>query len=126
MVGTICLYKITGQSAGNFHMYEKEKISIFDQNTNNKYHNLPKISDHIPNNKENLSSSKAAKFFTGLVESSGRFTEDKLHITFKVEEISLAYSVKKYIGYGKVFKVKDKNKNTINFEYTCEKSEGLF
>jgi len=66
-LGIICLY--IGQSAGNFNF--SIIASANTKNTNNKYLNLTKISEHVPNHKSNLTDNEFGYFLAGLIEGDG-------------------------------------------------------
>lgn len=53
----------------------------------------------------------------GLIEGDGWFGKKELHIIFSEDDISLAYLIKKRIGYGNVYKIK--NKKAVR--YICKK-----
>ena len=44
----------------------------------------------------------------GLIEGDGWFAKKALHIIFAYNDITLAYYIKKRIGYGNVYKIKNK------------------
>lgn len=124
-LGTIWVFK-HGQSAGNFVDYRKvrfiSKATALQKpkNTYNKYESLPKISVHVPH-KYNLSESSFGYFMAGLIEGDGWFGYKVLHIVFSEEDTSLAYYIKKRIGYGNVYKIK--NKKAVR--YVCKHQKGL-
>jgi len=60
---------IKGQSAGNFSF--STEASAVTKNTYNKYLNLPKISEHVPNHKSNLTDEEFGYFLAGLIEGDG-------------------------------------------------------
>lgn len=122
MLGTIYLY-YTGQSAGNFNF--STKATAVARNTYNKYFNLPKnkvkISEHVPNPKSDLSDDEFGHFLAGLIEGDGLFGKKQLHIIFSEYDTSLAYFIKKRIGYGNVYKIKEKK----TVRYICKNLTGL-
>ena len=120
-LGTIYLfYYLTGQSAGNF--FFSTKATAVARNTYNKYLNLPKISVHVPKPNSDLSDDEFGHFLAGLIEGDGWFGKKQLHIIFSEDDTSLAYLIKKRIGYGNVYKIK--NKKTV--KYICKHQKGLF
>lgn len=108
------------QSAGNFSF--SRKVSTITKNTYNSYSNLPKISEHRPNHNSNLNDNQFGYFLAGLIEGDGWFGKKELHIIFFEKDISLAYFIKKRIGYGNVYKIK--NKKAVR--YICNNFKGLF
>lgn len=118
MLGTIYLY-LSGQSAENFKFCTN--ATAVTKNTYNKYINLPLISEHIPKHKSNLKDNELGYFLTGLIEGDGWFGKKELHILFSENDVSLAYYIKKRIGYGNVYKIKNK-KAVI---YICKNTKGL-
>ncbi len=124
-------FNFTGQSAGNFSFAKSTDISI---NTYNKHINLPKISEHVSKHKTNLTDQEFGYFLTGLIEGKGCFDENELHINFSKKDASLAYFIKKKIGYGTVKTIKHKAKMEISksgqdsltyLRYICNNTNGL-
>ena len=120
-LGTIYLlyYYLTGQSAGNFSFNTKATAVV--KNTYNKYTNLPTISEHVPKHKSDFSDNEFGHFLAGLIEGNGLFDKKQLHIIFSEDDTSLAYLIKKRIGYGNVYKIK--NKKAVR--YICKHKKGL-
>lgn len=120
-LGTICLlqYNLTGQSAGNFNFSCKATGNAM--NIYNKYINLPTISEHVPKHKSDLTDKEFGHFLAGLIEGNGWFSKKELHIIFSEDDISLVYLIKKRIGYGNVYKIKD----TKSVKYICKNLKGL-
>jgi hypothetical protein len=112
--------KISEQSAGNFSISTKASAST--KNIYNRYNSLPKISEHVPKHNSNLTDSDFGYFLAGLIEGDGWFGFNQLHIIFSERDISLAYLIKKRIGYGNVYKIKDKKA----VRYICKNKNGLF
>lgn len=94
----------SGQSAGNFT--QSTKASASTKNTNTNYKNLALISEHVPSHKSHLSDTEFGYFLAGLIEGDGWFGVKELHININQKDISLAYLIKKQIGYGKVYNIK--------------------
>ena len=118
-IGTIYLLFFQGQSAGNLGF--STKVMTATKNTYNKYTDLPLISEHVPTPKNNLTEEEYGYFLAGLIEGDGWFGKKELHIIFSENDTSLAYRIKKYIGYGNVYKIKDKKA----VRYICKHREGL-
>ena len=60
-------------------------------------------------------------FLAGLIEGDGWFGYKQLHIIFAEEDTPLAYHIKKHVGYGNVYKIKDKKA----VRYICNNRNGL-
>jgi hypothetical protein len=115
-LGTIYLFK--RQSAGNLCF--STKATAVTKNTYNSYKKLAPISEHVPN-KEHLTENEFGYFLAGLIEGDGWFGNKQLHIMFAEEDTSLAYYIKKRVGYGNVYKIKDKKA----VRYICKNKTGL-
>lgn len=113
------IYFLKGQSAGNFG-FSKIATAVA-KNTYNKHTSLPKISEHVTKPKKNLHDDELGYFLAGLIEGDGWFGKRELHIIFAESDISLAYYIKKRIGYGNVYKIKDKKA----VRYICKNKIGL-
>jgi hypothetical protein len=120
-LGKIYLNKknLPGQSAGNFSI--STKATARTKNTYNSYSSLPKISEHVPKHNSNLTDQEFGYFLAGLIEGDGWFGFNQLDIIFSDRDVSLAYLIKKRIGYGNVYKIKDKKA----FRYICKNKTGL-
>ena len=111
--------KLPGQSAGNFGFSTKATAST--KNTYNSYTKLSLISEHVPKHKSNLTDIEFGYFLAGLIEGDGWFGKKQLFIIFAENDISLAYYVKKRVGHGNVYKIKDKKA----VRYICKSAAGL-
>lgn len=118
MLGIIYLFK--RQSAGNFGF--STKATAVTKNTYTNYKNLPLISEHVPNHKNNLTDNEFGWFLAGLIEGDGWFGHKELHILFAENDVSLAYYIKKRVGHGNIYKIK--NKKAVR--YICKNTTGLF
>lgn len=107
------------KSAGNFSISTKAMAST--TNTYNNYNSLPKISEHIPLHNSNLNDEDLGYFLAGLIEGDGWFGNNEIHIIFSERDISLAYLIKKRIGYGNIYKRKD----TKDVRYICKHKTGM-
>ena len=110
---TIYLY-FTRQSAGNF--WFRMAKAVFK----NTFNGLPEISKHV-SIRNNLKDEQFGYFLTGLIEGDGWFAKKQLHILFSENDTSLAYYIKKRIGYGNIYKIKDKK----TVKYVCNNEQGL-
>ena len=115
-LGTIYLFK--RQSAGNLCL--STKATAVTKNTYNSYIKLPSISEHVPNRKY-LTEDEFGYFLAGLIEGEGWFGYKQLSILFAEQDTSLAYYIKKRVGYGNVYKIKDKKA----VRYICKNKAGL-
>lgn len=120
-LGTIYLFKyyLPGQSARNFGI--STIATAVTKNTYNNYTNLPLISEHVPKHKSNLTDKELGYFLAGLIEGDGWFGKKELHIIFAESDVSLAYFIKKRIGHGNIYKIKDKKA----VRYICKNAKGL-
>lgn len=118
MLGTIYTVK-PEQSVGNFGF--STIATAVTKNTYTKYTALPKISNHVPLRKSDLTNEEFGQFLAGLIEGDGWFGLKELHIIFSESDTTLAYFIKKRIGYGNVYKIKDKKA----VRYICKHKEGL-
>ena len=111
--------KLPGQSAGNFGFSTKATAST--NNTYNSYTKLSLISQHVPKHKSNLTDTEFGYFLAGLIEGDGWFGKKQLFILFAGNNISLAYYIKKRVGHGNVYKIR--NKKAVR--YICKSTAGL-
>ena len=112
-------YNLPEQSAGNLSF--STKATAITKNTSNSYINLPLISEHVPNHKSKFTNTELGYFLAGLIEGNGWFSEKELHLIFTENDITLAYFIKKQIGYGNVYKIAT-NKSV---KYICTNQKGL-
>ena len=117
MLGIIYLFK--RQSAGNFGF--STKATSFTKNTSTNYKKLPFISEHVGKHKSHLTDDEFGWFIAGLIEGDGWFGHKELHIIFAEPDVSLAYYIKKRVGYGNIYKIKDKKA----VRYVCKNTTGL-
>jgi hypothetical protein len=89
------------------------------------------ISEHVSSHKTHLNDLDFGYFLAGLIEADGYFGDKTIHIVFCLEDTSLAYLIKKRIGYGNVYKIKNKNalpgeiSRSPRVRYVCRHSKGL-
>lgn len=119
IISLLFFFKDIGQSAGNFGF--STKATAVTKNTYNKFNYLPLISVHVSDHKTDITDNEFAYFLAGLIEGDGWFGYNQLHIIFADEDTSLAYYIKKRIGYGNVYKIKDKRA----VRYICKNIKGL-
>jgi|GEM_PF-3243155 hypothetical protein len=115
-LGTIYLFKRL--SAGNLSF--STKATAATKNTYTSYKNLLPISEHVPN-RNHLTDNEFGYFLAGLIEGDGWFGYKQLYIIFAEKDTSLAYYIKKRVGHGNVYKIKDKKA----VRYICKNKPGL-
>lgn len=72
--------------------------------------NVKSISKHVPTHTKPINDEQFGHYLAGLIDGDGHFNLQKqLVIVFDIQSVSLAYFIKKFIGYGKIKKIKDKN-----------------
>jgi hypothetical protein len=72
--------------------------------------NKNKISIHVPTHLKPINDTYFGHYLAGLIDGDGHFSSAKqLVIVFNIQDVSLAYYIKKRIGYGIVRKIKNKN-----------------
>lgn len=94
--------------------------SLKIKNIYTPHNQLPLVSDHVRPHSP-LTDDEFGHFLAGLIEGGGWFGYLTLIIVFSIEDTSLAFFIKKRIGYGNVYKIKDKNA----VRYICRHSAGL-
>jgi len=82
---------------------------------------IQEISVHVPRHRKPESDNEFGHYLAGLIDGKGFFSKNKAHIKFNSLDASLAYYIKKRIGYGSVTKVKSKD----TYLFTITKREGL-
>jgi len=83
--------------------------------------NIKLISNHVPTHIKPLTDENFSHYLAGLIDGDGSFVKRSLVIAFNALDASLAYYIKRRLGYGSVKKVK--SKNAVLFILT--KREGL-
>ena len=100
------------KSAGNNIIYIKNigtSETLCNEITVNTEEIKP-VSDHVPIHLKPVNEQSFAHYLGGLIDGEGHFTsKQQLIIAFNSLDASLAYYIKKIIGYGSVQKVKNKN-----------------
>jgi len=95
-------------SAGNF-ILKKETSETKRNNIEFHSENIKQISVHVPKHLKLLTDEQLGHYLAGLIDSNGYFSfKQRLIIELKFMDVSLAYYIKKRLGYGQVKKVKDK------------------
>jgi hypothetical protein len=67
------------------------------------------IIDHLAKHEKPKTDEEFGYYLAGLIESDGYFGDKSFEIAFHKDDISSAYYIKKYIGYGSVLFLKNKN-----------------
>ena len=101
-------------SAGNIFniiSYNKNRTSETLRNkTVTELENVKPISVHVPKHLKPLGDERFGHYLAGLIDGKGHFNnKQELIIAFHSLDPSLAYYIKKQLGYGSVKKVKSKN-----------------
>jgi LAGLIDADG endonuclease len=89
---------------------ENEQLAGNLENLNNFTDILSKdlyISDHLTKSNKPKTEEELGYYLAGLIEGTGDFGENRLEIDFLIEDIKLAYLIKKEIGYGSILKTKN-------------------
>lgn len=110
---TVTRLKQWSKSAGNLILYNNGTSETLRNKTVINLNNVRSVSVHVPKYLRPLSYEQFGQYLAGLIDCNGNFVADgenqQLIITFKKIDISLAYYIKKRIGYGSVKKVKSKD-----------------
>lgn len=73
------------------------------------YSKIKLISIHVPTHLKPVNDNQFGHYLAGLIDGEGHFSkQQQLVIVFNSLDVSLAYSIKKQIGFGNIRKVKDK------------------
>lgn len=98
------------QSAGNTSNRNSGTSETLCNNTESYSEIVKEISEHVPKHFKPLKDEEFGHYLAGLIDGDGQFSsKQQLVIVFSSPDISLAYYVKKTLGFGQVKKVKDKN-----------------
>jgi hypothetical protein len=72
------------------------------------------MSVHVPKHLKPLDDEQFGHYLAGLIDGDGHFSsQQQLVIVFHKLDVSLAYYIKKRVGYGRVTKVTTKNANLL-------------
>jgi LAGLIDADG endonuclease len=105
------------KSAGNSFISLNELFSINKIGTSETLRseivnteNIKPISVHVPTHLKPVNDIEFGHYLAGLIDGDGHFSsKQELVIVFNSLDASLAYYIKKQIGFGSIKKVKDKN-----------------
>jgi LAGLIDADG endonuclease len=79
------------------------------------------ITNHLDDHRKPSNDFELGHWLAGLIEGEGSFGERRLEIVFHEKDISLAYSLRSLLGYGLIYKIKDKRA----FKFVIRKKAGL-
>jgi hypothetical protein len=106
----VTILKRRNQSAGNFIFLQTNLAKI--ENTSETLCNnsvIKKISVHVPTHLKPINDNEFGHYLAGLIDGNGHFSnQNQLIIVFNEQDASLAYFIKGQIGYGNIYKVKNK------------------
>ena len=114
----ITLFKEMVQTFNFFLMQHPEvlglclySVNFFDRDNSCEGEKVNIVSNHVPIHKKPVSDDEFGSYLAGLIEGDGYINKKVINITivFSQLDASLAYYIKKRIGYGVVEKIKDKN-----------------
>jgi hypothetical protein len=107
--------KHRSQSAGNFiknnncHEIFNERTSETLRYKSTQSENTPKISIHVPKHFKPKNNIEWGHYLAGLIDGDGHFSKAlQLVLVFNELDASLAYFIKSNLGYGNIYKVKNK------------------
>ncbi len=118
------------QSAGNFIIYtlfvrnltnNNLKIlikgtseTLCNETTNIKTEKIKLVPIHVPKHIRPINDEQFGHYLAGLIDGDGHFSKiSQLVIAFHYLDVSLAYYIKSYLGYGNIYKIKNKNAYTL-------------
>jgi len=93
---------------------------------------IEQISDHMKKHEKPVAEAEFGYYLAGLIEAGGYFGDQLLEILFFEKDITLAYYIKKRIGYGSVYFIKDKRavkyvlRHTAGLKYVLDLVNGKF
>jgi hypothetical protein len=104
------ILKRRNQSAGNF-IFLIEKLDKIENTSETLCNNsvIKKISVHVSTHLKPINLNEFGHYLAGLIDGDGHFSnQNQLIIVFNEQDASLAYFIKGKIGYGNIYKVKNK------------------
>ena len=97
-------------SAGNIFFIKNRTSETLRNETVVNSENVKPVSVHVPKHLKPVSEDQFGHYLAGLIDGDGYFnSKQHLVIVFHSSDVSLAYYIKKRIGFGSVKKVKHKN-----------------
>jgi Cytochrome C and Quinol oxidase polypeptide I/LAGLIDADG endonuclease len=109
---TVKKLKRGSQSAGNLEFKVNGTSETLRNETvvNTIAEQVKEISVHVPKHLKPLTNEQFGHYLAGLIDGDGHFsTKQQLVIVFHSLDVSLAYYIKKRLGFGNVRKIKNKN-----------------
>jgi hypothetical protein len=103
-IGSSSSLIIIGTSESSCKSIESKSI---ERSRNNEV--VQWISNHVPTHTKPLTDEDFGHYLAGLIDGDGWFIERGVRIVFNALDASLAYYIKRRLGYGSVSKVKSKN-----------------
>lgn len=99
------------KSAGNLiFIKDKGTSETLCNETVVNLENVKPVSLHVPKHLKPVTEDRFGHYLAGLIDGDGHFSsKQQLVIVFHSLDVSLAYYIKKRLGFGSVKKVKDKN-----------------
>jgi hypothetical protein len=98
------------KSAGNKYHIKFGTSETLSNETVVKLEDVKSISLHVPKHLKPVNSDQFGHYLAGLIDGDGHFSsKQQLVIVFHSLDVSLAYYIKKRLGFGSVKKIKDKN-----------------
>jgi len=109
---TVKIFKQWSISAGNIYTYVYGTSETLRNETvmNKNKENVKSVSVHVSKHLKPLNDNQFGYYLAGLIDGDGHFSsKQQLVFVFHSSDVSLAYYIKKQIGFGNVKKVKNKN-----------------
>ena len=106
----VTILKRRNQSAGNF-IFLTENLEKIENTSETLCNNSvkKKISVHVPTHLKPINENEFGHYLAGLIDGDGHFSnQNQLIIVFNEQDASLAYFIKGKLGYGNIYKVKNK------------------
>lgn len=100
------------KSAGNLLFRSETSETLRNETVHDTYkkETINFLSVHVPKHSKPINDNQFGHYLAGLIDGDGHFSsEQELIIAFHLSDASLAYYVKKRLGFGSVKKVQDKN-----------------
>src|SRR5271154_184729 len=120
-----CLIYINLSLLLNLNYFDLKEENINTNSTSNshpKEENIKKISVHVPTHLKPINDTELGHYLAGLIDGDGHIHIRYIAISFNFLDASLAYFIKSKIGFGNVYKIK--NKKAISL--VISKKEGIY
>jgi LAGLIDADG endonuclease len=103
----VTILKQRSQSAGNFILITEKNEKTSETLCNNSVIKI--ISVHVSKHLKPINDKEFGHYLAGLIDGDGHFSnQQQLIIVFNEKDASLAYFIKGYLGFGNIYKVKNK------------------